>query len=446
MRRAKPVSTQGLRMMGRWMLIAAASAGVMMAGVDRGSAQEGGTLKLGIVSFLSGPAAGPFGIPARNAAELLIVAINSGAIPAPYDTAGLAGMRIDPVFIDEAGGTSRQVAEFRNLVQRQNVDAVVGYISSGSCLAIAPVAEELRMLTVFFDCGTPRVFEERLYRYVFRTAAHATMDSVGAARYLMARFPEVETYAGINQNYAWGQDSWRDFNLAMQALKPGSKVTARQFPKLFAGQYASEISVLLVSQPQVVHSSLWGGDLESFVYQASARGLHTRTLLVLTTVESSMFRLGAQLPDGVIVGGRGPYGVFARPTPLNNWFRRAYRDRFGTPPVYPSYQMAQALLGLKIAYDKAATAKDKGPPTREEAIDAFEYLEYEAFGTTVKLALGKGHQAITETAYGRFQFDEATGEATIVDIIRFPAACVNPPQGVHSVDWIQGGMKDAPCE
>ena len=113
--------------------------------------------------------------------------------------------------------------------------------------------------------------------------------------------------------------------------------------------------------------------------------------------------------------------------------------------------MAQALLGLKIAYDKAAynraaAARNDGPPTREEAIGAFEYLEYEAFGTTIKLALGKGHQAITETAYGRFQFDESTGEATIVDIIRFPAACVNPPQGVNSVEWIQGAMKGAPCE
>src|SRR5487761_63952 len=41
------------------------------------------TLKLGIVTFLSGPAAGPFGIPARNAAELVIEAINKGTLPAP---------------------------------------------------------------------------------------------------------------------------------------------------------------------------------------------------------------------------------------------------------------------------------------------------------------------------------------------------------------------------
>jgi len=69
------------------------------------------------------------------------------------------------------------VTELRNLIERQNVDFVIGYISSGDCLAVAPVAEELKTLTILFDCGTPRVFEEASYKYVFRTRSHATMDA-----------------------------------------------------------------------------------------------------------------------------------------------------------------------------------------------------------------------------------------------------------------------------
>ena len=56
---------------------------------------------------------------------------------------------------------------------------------AGNCLAVAPVAEELKKLTIFFDCGTPRIFEEKPRKYVFRTSAHATMDNVAAARYMM---------------------------------------------------------------------------------------------------------------------------------------------------------------------------------------------------------------------------------------------------------------------
>ncbi|MGH8771568.1 MAG: ABC transporter substrate-binding protein, partial [Burkholderiales bacterium] len=83
-------------------------------------------IKIGFVTFLSGAAAGPFGVPARNGAEVVIEALNAGKMPAPYTTKGLGGAPIESLFVDEAGGTTKQVNEYRNLVQRDNVDMVIG--------------------------------------------------------------------------------------------------------------------------------------------------------------------------------------------------------------------------------------------------------------------------------------------------------------------------------
>lgn len=421
-----------------------AMAACLTLGLSSAAAQTPPTMKLGIVTFLSGPAAGPFGIPSRNAAELLIEALNDGTIPAPYNTKGLGGAAIEPIFVDENGATTKVVQDYRDLVQRREAAAVVGYISSGSCLGVAPVAEELKKLTVFFDCGTPRIFEDASYHYVFRATATATIDSIAAARYLLTKFPDIKNYGGLNQNYAWGQDSWRDFDGTMKALKPGLTVTTEQFPKLFSGQYSSEISTLLVSNSDAIHSSFWGGDLESFILQAGPRGLAQKSKLVLSTVESAMFRLGPKIPDGVIVGARGPYGVFAKPTELNSWFRKAYTDRYGMPPIYPSYHMATAIIALKAAYDTAT--KSKPAPDIENVIKAFEGQTFEAFGTTVKMALGKGHQAITDIAYGTYKYDKETATPTIADVITYAAECVNPPEGVKSAEWIKSGMRGAKCK
>src|SRR5215471_17032638 len=147
-------------------------------------------VKVGIVTFLSGPAAGPFGVPARNAAEVLVEGLNAGKVPGQYSTKGFGGAPLEVVLVDEAGPATKQVADYRNLVQR--VDLVIGYVSSGNCLAIAPVAEELKKLTVLFDCGTPRIFEDASYKYVFRTHPTATMDSVGAALYVLDRDPKLK--------------------------------------------------------------------------------------------------------------------------------------------------------------------------------------------------------------------------------------------------------------
>src|SRR3982075_490072 len=106
------------------------------------SAQE--TFKLGIVTFLSGPAADSFGIPARNGAQYVIDQLNKGSAPSPYEKVGFGGMKIEPVVIDENGGATKQVQELRNLYQRDNVDAVIGYIGSARRPAGAPPPGELK--------------------------------------------------------------------------------------------------------------------------------------------------------------------------------------------------------------------------------------------------------------------------------------------------------------
>ncbi|MGH8723948.1 MAG: ABC transporter substrate-binding protein [Burkholderiales bacterium] len=393
-------------------------------------------MRIGVVTFLSGPAAGPFGVPARNGFELMAEMINAGRAPAPYATKGFGGTSIELVIIDEAGGPQKQVAEFRNLAQR--VDVVIGYISSGDCLAIAPVAEELRRLTILFDCGTPRIFEDASYKYVFRTGPHATMDNTAAALYVLERNPNIRSIAGINQNYAWGQDSWVDFEAAMKALKPGIEVKTSQMTKLFAGQFGAEISTLLSSGADLVHSSFWGGDLEGLVLQGAPRGLFQKHLVVLSAGEPAINRLGSRIPDGTIIGARGPFGPFAPDNDLNRWYRTGFQERYGVPPNYASYKATNALLGLKAAYEKAQKA-GAASPNQDQIIAAFENLSFEGVGGTVRMALGKGHQAVMDNAIGTAR--TVGGQFQIVDIKRYPADRVNPPEGVKSEAWIKSGFK-----
>jgi branched-chain amino acid transport system substrate-binding protein len=407
------------------------------------NAPAAGTVKLGIVSFLTGPAAAPFGIPGRNGAEIMIEAMNAGKVPAPFNKAGFGGSNIEAKYIDETGSAANVVTEFRNLVQRDQVDAVVGYVSSGSCLAVTPVAEELKALTVFYDCGTPRIFEEKPRTYVFRVSPHATMDNVAAARYLLARKKDITSYSGINQNYAWGQDSWRDFAGTMQVLAPKVTVDKALFPKLFAGEYGAEVSTLLTSGSQVLHTSFYDGDLEAFLYQEQARALDKRMTIIATTGEAAIWRLRDKMPDGTIIGGRGPNGPLAPDNELNRWFQKIYTDRYSIPPTYPAYQMAMSLLGLKLAYEKAR--KGDAKPTTDEVAAVFKGIEFEGPSGKVKLAIGDGHQGISETAYGTYRFNKEKNVPEIVDIVRFPAECVNPPAGVNAEDWIKDGMKGAKC-
>ena len=150
---------------------------------------------------------------------------------------GFGGTKIETKFVDEAGSTAQVVTEFRNLVQRDQVDAVVGYISSGSCLAVTPVADELQ--------GADRAISTAARRASSRRSRANTCSvrrrtppwiTPRAARYLLAKKKDITLFSGINQNYAWGQDSWKDFVGAMGVLAPEGEGRQGAVPQAVPGR------------------------------------------------------------------------------------------------------------------------------------------------------------------------------------------------------------------
>jgi branched-chain amino acid transport system substrate-binding protein len=409
------------------------------------SAQAQETFKVGVVSFLSGQAAESFGIPAVNGAKALVEAFNKGEAPAPYNKTGFGGMKIEAIYVDENGGATKQVQELRNLYDREKVDAVVGYVGSGDCLAVAPVAEEMKRFLILYDCGTPRIFEDGKYNYVFRTASHATMDNVALARYMKARNVKAATYNMINQDYAWGQDSRKDFMLSMAQLYPAAKAGEDQLPKFGAGQYGTEISALMSKQADVTHSSLWGGDLQAFILQSGPRGLFKRSQVVLSAADHVLTNLGDKMPDGAILGARGAYGLLSPKSPLNDWWWSVYQKAQNTYPAQAPYRMAQALMGLKLAAEKAMAANGGKKPTSEQLAAALTGMEWDSPGGKIRMTLGDGHQATQETAIGKTRYDAGKKMVVLEDIQRFPAECVNPPPNVKSEDWIKSGFAGSKC-
>ena len=56
-------------------------AAILLSG--NAQAEERKPIRIGFVTFLSGPAAGPFGVPAKIAAEAIVESINAGKVPIP---------------------------------------------------------------------------------------------------------------------------------------------------------------------------------------------------------------------------------------------------------------------------------------------------------------------------------------------------------------------------
>jgi branched-chain amino acid transport system substrate-binding protein len=386
-------------------------------------------LKIGFVDFLSGPAA-LFGASGKNLAEWLVDKWNKEG--------GIKGVKVKLVIVDEAGGPDKQVTEFRRLVLDEQVEAIVGYTSSANCLAIAPVAEELRKLTVIHICGTRRLSEDRHLKYVFRTSNHQAADSVMLARYALSVKPDLKTIAGANEDYAWGRDSWDDFKGAMLRLKPDVKVVAELWTKIQAGEYSAEISKLLVAKPDVVHTTFWSAGLITFVKQGGPRGLFKDSLVVSSVAEQSLQELKKEMPDGVIVAPRATPGYFLHPDPEKNALQKDFvegiKARYGRYPDYAYHRTYQALAGLKAAYEKAVDQGGGKWPTTDAVMKAFEGLTWQTpYGP---ITMRADHQAVHGGIVGLSKFNPKYGFPTIDRVASFRAEEIMPPLGAKSPEWI----------
>lgn len=404
------------------LILAFALPGLVLAQADRPDA-----IHIAVVTFVSGSGA-VIGGPSVNSARLIIDRINQAG--------GVDGVPIKAQYIDESGGASKNIATFRQLAGK--VDVVMGYVSSSDCLAVAPVAEELQVPTIFADCTTDALFEGHQYQWVFRTQAPASANALAAAMYVAKTRPDIKTIAGINQDYKFGRDQWKYFSAAMRALKPDVKLETSLFPKLFSGSYSSEISRLLALRPDMIYSSLWGGDVVALIQQGVARGLFDSSQVVLSLGTQGDIQGLKALPDGVISGSESSY--LFHPGEIRNKkladFVTRYRERFGEYPVstYP-YTLRRAILTVRDGYTKAIAANGGKWPSKAQFAAALEGLEVETL--MGPMVIRKDHQATYHEMYGVSVHSPDYPFAVFDKIITFPPELIMAPEGTADAEkWI----------
>jgi len=384
-------------------------------------------IKIAIVQFLSGAGA-PHDASAVNTARLLTEQFNAAG--------GIEGVRLNTMYVDEAGSATDKVAEYRRLVQDEKITVAIGYTSSANCLAVAPVADELKTLTIFHVCANYRLIDKGVHRYVFRTAAHAASENISAALYVLATKPDLKTIAGLNYDYAYGRDSWDVFKRTILKLKPDVQVVGELWTKFLATEYSAEISRLLALKPDVIHTVNWGAGLTSLINQGETRGLFEQSLVMMTT---GLLNQAEILPKGAAFSGRGYHLQYPDPDKNagNREYLRSYKAKFNSMPDYQGTFMAQAFYGLKAAIEKAAKVKHGAWPTTEEIAAAMEGLEFDT--PRGRVLVRKDHEAVHEAMWGLTsgQKHPAFGYPILDQFRVFPAADVTPPEGKKTVEWIE---------
>jgi branched-chain amino acid transport system substrate-binding protein len=226
------------------------------------SAEAQKPIKVGVPLPLSGPPA-LFGEPASKGAQMYVDEINAKG--------GVLGRKIELLIRDSKADANEAVRVSRELILKENVDFLMGTLTSAEGPAVSVVAKENKIV---FIAPIPKTDQltaaDKLHPYVFRVAANTTMEGRSAAE-IVAKWP-VTKIATIAFDYAYGQDVTRSFVEHIKRLKPGVEIVDQQWPKLGEQDYNPFINAQMAKKPEAVVSSIWGGFFVTFSKQAKALG------------------------------------------------------------------------------------------------------------------------------------------------------------------------------
>jgi branched-chain amino acid transport system substrate-binding protein len=307
--------------------------------------------KIGHMTFFTGPAA-ILGEGMYKGQVLAAEEINAAG--------GFLGRRkIDIIKADEAAGTDSNVKELRRMKLQEKIDFFCGITSSGNTPALGPVAEELKVLTIFVDGCTDFLFDKAVPNphYIFRITNIQSADGATCALAVVQAWPEVKRIAHIHPDYSYGRNAFDHFSIVMRKMLPRTEVVSEGWPKLGTTDFTSHITKALSAKPDLLFSSVWGGDYVALYKQALQHGLFDK-MKVATTLALGVapHALGKDHPEGVIGGVHSNYHFTYPPGnrwPPNKTFVEKYYTRWKEYPNFQGEGGYTATYMLKTAIEKA---------------------------------------------------------------------------------------------
>lgn len=401
------------------------------AGTDVQEELSDEPLDVMLLTFTQG-AAGVLGIQAQRGAELAVQRIN--------DAGGIGGSReVNLTVKDEAEDA---ISKYRASID-EGADATFGPISSGTYESLAPEVESQEVVHVSTDGTVTTLFEETVPdpQYAFRFQNYDVMEAVTMAQEAVSRLgaDNIDTIAGVNPNYTFGEDEMSLFTQAIQGLT-GAEVVYSGFPDLGASDMSSHVSAINSEDPDLVFSSLWGGDVTTFLRQAAARDMFETTPAFGTVFYSAAADVPAEAiqSSNIYAGSRNFYWdhpeVGRWPPGQELFDDAAQQDDIVVPTAH--YMSGYGAVAAWASAVEKAIQVHGGYPSQEQIA---AMLEEHGFMTPAGYhQMSTDHTCRSNAFAGRMEYSDEVGAAVLEDVNIFSPPQVSPPPGDVASEWLAG--------
>jgi len=345
-----------------WISILA-SAGLLLAGCTK-KESAAPTIKIGVAGPHTGDLA-PYGIPTKNAAEMIAEQVNASG--------GVLGRQVELLVLDDQCKPEIATNVATRLVS-QDADIVIGHVCSGATKAAMGIYKEAGIIVISPSATNPPLTKSGDYPNFYRTIGDDDLQGKFAADFVVNRLG-AKRVAVLHDKQDYGKGV-ADF--AKLEIEQGGKAEVVVYEGITAG--AMDYSAVI----QKIQSE--GADAVIF------GGYHPEASKLVGLMKKKQLDIPFIGPDGINgsgfleIAGPNAEGVYAtgpesyKHLPVNQKARADYIAKYGKEP---------------------GTFFDQGYAAMQAALNAVEIA-----GGTEMPALEKAlKNSYVETSVGRIKFD-----------------------------------------
>jgi branched-chain amino acid transport system substrate-binding protein len=217
-------------------------------------------LRIGMID----PLTGVYAAPAQNevmGARLAVQQINAKG--------GILGRQVELLVEDSANDVGTGVQKARKLIERDQVDFLIGDVNSGVAQAIAQVTNEKRVLHMVSGGHTDTITGSDCKWNVFRVCNTTSMEANSVAEVLFTKYGKKWHF--ITPDYAFGHTLQKAAAANLQRL--GGTITGNELAPLGTTDFSAYLIKARAAKPDVLLVLPQGSDMVNCLKQIAQFGL-----------------------------------------------------------------------------------------------------------------------------------------------------------------------------
>jgi branched-chain amino acid transport system substrate-binding protein len=270
-------------------LLSGLTASVMLVTTSAAMAQSNGPLKLGAVLDMSGLFADITGPGSETAAKMAVEDFGGEVL----------GRKVQIVVADHLNKSDLAANFTREMIDNQNVEAIVDVAGSATALAAAEMARTRGKIIMFNGPGAVRLTNEAcgpyIVHYTYDTYALASVTGLATVK------RGLNSWFFLTADYAFGQELERDTSNIV--TKAGGKVVGSVKHPINTSDFSSFLLQAQSTKASVIGLANAGGDTINAIKQAAEFGLTQsgQKLSPLLAFISDIDSVGLETAQGLLL-------------------------------------------------------------------------------------------------------------------------------------------------